>query len=266
MKDTRRGLATERSGLLSNLTMFSGLYNSEEERRLILKRPGVGGAAFLIRDVVIGLAENPADGAYDPYRNSEEKYLNTISVICRRICSRRSVQQFVTVIILTLVLLTFVEPPAWCRYLVREGEVFDMEHISKEGRCEELMEASGPAIGSNETEIVEYYPNWHAIFLKTDQQAQIIELVCLICLWAYFFLRVGRDGMSMRRYFRPGAARKTRIAEFTAVTYLSIGVIVEMAMDINLHRPLKPYMRLLLFVSTNQNCLLEMKTMLRMVG
>lgn len=57
-----------------NASRLAGFYKelTKSERELLaLKRPGVGKAAFLIRDAILGDVENPAKGTYNPYANEE---------------------------------------------------------------------------------------------------------------------------------------------------------------------------------------------------
>lgn len=261
---------SERTSLLKNPTyldsMLSTFFFSEEKDRLkLFNYPGVSAAAFLIRDAALGLVQNPSEGAYDPYDHPESPNLNAFSVLCRRVCSKRLFQQFIDLTVIVLLLLTFFEPPHWCRYFVREGEVVDVNYLMEDGRCKELMESRGPKIGSNGTEIVEYYPNFHATFL-TIAESQIIELICLTFLWAYFILKVGRDGLSLFRYFRLGPAHFARLSEFIGISLLSIGVIFDLFTALDAARPLKPYLRLLLFVAKSRLCLCEIKTLVKMVS
>eukprot|EP00547_Thalassionema_nitzschioides_P003031 CAMPEP_0194206606 /NCGR_PEP_ID=MMETSP0156-20130528/5581_1 /TAXON_ID=33649 /ORGANISM="Thalassionema nitzschioides, Strain L26-B" /LENGTH=818 /DNA_ID=CAMNT_0038933165 /DNA_START=52 /DNA_END=2508 /DNA_ORIENTATION=- len=259
---------SERTRLLqkpSHLDAISAFILSKEENRLKLSNyPSVGTAAFLIRDAALGLVENPSAGAYDPYSNPEHPHLNALSVICRRICSKRPFQHFIQFHVIVLLFLAFFEPPKWCRYFVREGEVVDMDYLMTVGRCEELMEVSGPKIGSNGTEIVEYYPNFHVTFL-TIKESQIIELFCLTCLWVYFLLRVGNDGLSLCRYFRAGPSHFVRVSEFFGMFILSFGIILDFFTTLDVARPLKPYLRLLLFIVKSRLCLREVRTLMQMI-
>lgn len=254
----------------SNILSVNSLFHVTEKKRLLaLAHEGVGGAAFLIRDAVLGSVENPADGAYDPYANPDAETLNKVSIICRRICSIRSVSILNYAVIGLLLLLTFIEPPNWCRYMVREGEEIHDAFLIRKGRCEDFMSATGrPAsFGADTTDAdeVEYYPNTSTMLLTTHQ-SHLVECFCLFFLWTYIWLRIGRDGLSLRRYFRAGTARTVRIIGFTCMTFLTIGLIHDMCTMMDKDRYLAPYFRILIFISASRECMREFRTLFRMVS
>jgi hypothetical protein len=237
---------------------------TETERQEALQHKGVGQAAFLIRDAVIGSSENPSEGAYDPYKNPDRPNMNQISIFCRRVCSLRPYRRFLDTILWILILLTFFEPPNWCRYLIREGETIDEDFVLTVGRCHELMAARGPAAG-NSSLVVDYYPNTSTSTLLTARQSHIVESICLVCLWTFVLLRIGRDGFSLRRFLRRGPAQVARYLSFVSLSCLSLGLIYDMCTQMDKKRPLTPYLRMLIFVSSNRDCLREVKTLLYMM-
>jgi hypothetical protein len=253
------------------LSLHSIFQVTEAKRNKALEHEGVGHAAFLIRDAVLGLVENPADGGYDPYAHPDQERLNTISVLCRRICSMRRFRAFVNVMVGSLILLTFVEPPNWCRYMIREGEDVDLDYVLRSGRCEEFMASSGiPAsnddgdVTDGSTEEVQFYPNTSTMYLSV-YESHVVECVCLICLWTFIWLRVGRDGLSLTRYFRAGAARTVRLMEFSAMTCLTVGLIYDICTTMDKERTFAPYMRILIFITSSRECMREFKTLVMMV-
>ena len=74
----------------------------------------IGRAAHLIKNAVIGRQDAPYEGHFDPYENRELKVRNAISIMARRI--RVRARGVVLCASWVMFLLTFFEPPAWCRY------------------------------------------------------------------------------------------------------------------------------------------------------
>ena len=97
---------------------FFQSYSDSERRRHALHASHIGAAAFLIRDAVLGdQVEDPSEGAYDPYQSANEtdfeKFRNSVALLCRHWCPS-AVKPLWTALTL-LILLTFLEPPHWCR-------------------------------------------------------------------------------------------------------------------------------------------------------
>lgn len=190
-----------------------------------LQREGVGRAAFLIRDAVIGEdAENPAEGAYDPYeyQSSEFELRNTISIVCHRICSYRPVLRFFRATCWILVLLSFIEPPSWCEIPGRD----DSSSEDSLATCSVLLNSYGIPAGSNGTsEHVQYYPSTRANRISKSQSLQV-ETVCVIIILLVLLLRIGRDGMSLTRFFRKGPSRLVRVTQLGSLLMLITGLVV----------------------------------------
>ena len=189
-------------------------FRNEQEHAV---EKGIVQAAFLIRDAVLGESENPSKGTYDPYMHPGNPIINLVSLIFRQILSYRLLRQFLYGSTWALALLTFVEPPRWCRI------------PSKGDNCQALFSLQGPpAIIANETavmadEVVDYYPNSRSLFLSTSQstclELSLVSFVSLIIL-----LRIGRDGCSLTRYLRHGPAQLVRLFQVVAVVLIYIGL------------------------------------------
>jgi hypothetical protein len=197
---------------------------TRSEREVALKRPGVGRAAFLIRDAILGEVENPAKGAYNPYANEEAEFPNVVSVICRRICAMRSYRHVLHITVWILVLLSLFEPPSWCRSFDRVLTNNSNSTSSLDGDdglhdnfyCAQILSLSGPPAGDlDSAEPVQYYPNFGAMLL-TRYQGLIVETFCVLMIVVFILLRIGRDGISITRYLRPGPAQAERIIEIVA--------------------------------------------------
>ena len=109
---------------LRTLTRFmlqATTHSDRERHRHQLRgasRACLGTAAALVRDCVLGdEVENPSEGCYDPYTASNEtdgeKLRNAVALGCRRWCP--TANQLVWIPMTLLILLTFLEPPHWCR-------------------------------------------------------------------------------------------------------------------------------------------------------
>lgn len=247
----------------SQLHSFHSLVDREDARLTALEHPGVGKAAFLIRDAVLGTTESSCDGAYDPYQHPECPRINAFAILCRHICSSRAFRHFKYVVLCVLVLLSFIEPPMWCRYLVSSNQITNDNNDHETWTCQEYMSARGPPAGGGEEEF-DYYPNTSTTFL-TVQQSNFVELGCLLCLWIFIGLRIGRDGLSLQRYLRPGPARLVHRTEFATLSFLTIGLMYDIFTVEERKRILAPYFRIILFIAADRDCIREFYTLLHML-
>jgi len=197
---------------------------TQSERDRALKQPGVGKAAFLIRDAISGTTENPSDGAYNPYVDPDCPLKNTISILCGRVCASRPFRKFIYAVIWTLVFLSFIEPPAWCFDI--PGLETNDEDVMNVGHCHRIMELRGPPADDPESDQeVEYYPN-SILFLLSRAQAAIFESICLFIIGIYLLMMIGRDGSSPAIFFRPSHARLSRVLASVSTAALAISMIV----------------------------------------
>jgi hypothetical protein len=207
---------------------------SKSERDQALQIQGVGPAAFLIRDAVLGQeVENPAEGEYDPYLHLHEEHnmlKNTVSVACRRLCSYRPLVRFLRLTAWTLILLTFIEPPAWCHSGFSGSSAFEAG-----ASCTEILSATGiPAAGDDEVDTttttmkeVYYYPSSRAMLL-TRHQSAMVETMCLIIMSIFKLLRIGRDGMSWTIYTRRvGYSHINRYLQLVCIIFMSLGLLCD---------------------------------------
>lgn len=201
-------------------------------------RARVGTAAHLIRDAAMDIdAENPSEGAYDPYHSHHPKHSwrNVTSVLCRRLCVYQPLLTLLNFVAWTMLLLTFIEPPYWCR---RSEE-------NPERSCAILLRAKGVPVGvENEAEIaveVEYYPNSHAMLIDEGQSRQI-ESICVFVVIVFLLLRIGRDGFSLKCYFRKGPARWNRVIQLVSLCFIVAGLWKD-------HFGYRPYARLAIVMS-----------------
>jgi len=205
---------------------------------------GVGSAAFLIRDAVLGPLEDPAEGAYNPYTHHGLRPV--ISVICRRLCAARVVRFLSLAAVWMLVLVSFLEPPNWCRT----------------ASCNVVLSMRGPA-ADEPTLVVEYYPNSSTLML-TEYQASMLDLGCWTVLVIRILLQIGHDGMSPQRYFRPGPARWLRTLEVVVVSLLGYYVLsVITYQNSSSARVLAPFLRISVLFAFCRECQREFATSLK---
>ena len=172
-----------RMSLLRSSSSLSDVFQAltKSERVEALKKVGVGGAAFLIRDAVLGDA-NASAGSYDPYAHPQYVFRNLVAIICRRLINLQPFLRVQLAAAWMLVVLTFIEPPVWC-------QKWDQ---SDEESCDHLLTKTGIALGADESsEPVLYYPNSKSMLLTTHQSF-IVECICLGVLVFFSFLRFGR--------------------------------------------------------------------------
>ena len=233
----------------------SSSFVSESIRALLLQtrdtnnmiiHPNVGKAAFLIRDAVLYNVENPAQGDYyDPYNdnnttpnhnNENRHFQQTLSILCRKICSYRFNRRFVLLLAWIMVGLTLLEPPAWCGT-----------------NCPTLLNSKGPPIhndnnNNDDNLTVSYYPNVVAttqmmITLKTSLR---IESICVGVVLFWTLLKIGRDGCSFQRYLRAGPTRILRSIQLLCLLTMSISLLLLPTATVQYYHP---YTRILLLAT-----------------
>jgi hypothetical protein len=231
--------------------------NSQRERAL--SKEGVGAAAFLIRDAVIGEVDSydPACGVYDPYQHPEKRFLNDISIASRRLTSYRPLLHFMRAVVWTLVLLTFIEPPQWCRESKTHPTSFNSNSTSTLSGCSAYLAAEGIPADNSTDKSVSYYPNSGSL-LVTATESNIIEAVCLALISLFLLLRLGRDGMSLTRYLRVGQSRVNRMVQVTALILLIVGLLAD-------YRPHHPVTRLVLLATFIPGCQRDLKVLIKML-
>jgi hypothetical protein len=179
--------------------------------------------------------ENPAEGAYNPYQDESQVFLNHVSIACRRWCSHRAVLRVLHAAVLLLLLLTFIEPPRWCE--------------EKQEGCEALLHLQGtPAGGRPEAnEVTLLYPSTQSMFL-TSRQSKWAEALCLSVIVIVVAARIGRDGLSLQRYLRQSAVQINRTAQIVCLLLMALGILAS-------YTAWNPYLRMMMaitFVTTAQ--------------
>jgi len=205
-----------------------------ERNRAVEK--GIVKAAFLIRDAFMGESENPSMGTFDPYADPNDSLRNFLSLVFRQVLASRWLRTLTFAATWILVLLTFVEPPRWCRY----GYNGDASIT-----CEQLFKMKGPPASIQNTtatlpeeDSVEYYPTTRSILL-TPEQSNVVEWVCISFFTLIVLFRIGRDGCSLVRYLRRGPAFTIRLLQVLAIVTMITGLCTKFTL-------FQPFARLLL--------------------
>lgn len=250
----------ERENSSSSFPNILARYTTSEREKALLKE-GVGAAAFLIRDAVLGEVENPAQGVYDPYQHPERQLRNAISIMCRRLTAYRPLFNFLRAVAWTLVLLTFVEPPHWCRETSHEHGLASLALSSSSKSslvgCPAYFAAKGVPADDSTDIPVQYYPNSGSL-LVTGTQSNRIEAICLVIITFFLLLRFGRDGLSITRYLRAGTSRVTRIVQLLCLGVLVAGMIID-------YKPHHPFSRLFLLATFLPGSQRDMKVLMNML-
>ena len=201
-------------------------------------------AAFLIRDVVLGSGVHGTEivraaGAFDynPYSQKNHPAMNRISRACRWVLARWAFFSVGQMASWTLALLSFVEPPVWCRDWAAAGDG-NGDGVVPTG-CTGAMLATGPpAFGNGAGDggpgecqhDVDYYPNSGATVLNV-KQSLVVEWVCIVVIASYILLQMGSMGLSPSRYFflfkkSPGLDRKSNVGPRIMRMLLVFSVLV----------------------------------------
>ena len=163
---------------------------SSTQRERALKELGVGPAVFLIREAVRGEKGSPYEAWYDPYANPEQPFRNLVALMCGRLVASIWLSRVFFASLWLLVVLSFIEPPHWCRDStldIVQGENYD---DSQYGSCWTILHATGTSVDGEPD--VEYYPNYNMMILTVDQ-SRTIELICLCIVAACTIIQVRKD-------------------------------------------------------------------------
>lgn len=231
---------------------------SSTERQHALKELGVGPAASMIKDAVLGYQDAPYEGFYDPYANPTVHLTrNMISVVFGRFIAHTWVKRVLLAANWTLFILSFLEPPQWCRdsnLEIAQGNLNDS--LSDYGDCKIILEARGTTADGEEHQ--QYYPNSSAMWLSVSRSKQV-ELSCIFVIFFYLFLKMGDDGFKPRLFFYPGYKRWVHSSQCILLVCLLSGILADNTVG-------NPFFRMLILGTSLRNFQREFWTMLKMVS
>ena len=237
-------------------------------------------AAFLLRDAII-LSKESALFAHTDYLISSNPItgsgssLNGCSRFCRRILTQPIVTNILSIVIVGLVLVSFIEPPMWCRNFDYDGTVENMG-------CKAALNMKGvPAFYTDDTEdrMQYYYPSVRSNILD-EKQAFVLEFVLVSIIALHTFLCIGKDGFSLRNYLlwnidnakidsltvkNMKNIRLFRILRFCALLILAKGLIEQLFIMNTLLRPLAIFMRIFLFISYSEGVQRELMIAIQII-
>jgi hypothetical protein len=252
------GLADSTRSIRSQNSFSSILWEkfSPSERESALQKEGVGSAAFLIRDAVLGEEDLPYDSCYNPYARLENEWRNFLAIICGRLSANQWIVGLVQGTAWMLALLTFIEPPYWCR----DSDLFlaqntTIDEVDKFGSCGVLLNAKG--VSADGETYVDYYPNSNVMWV-TIEDSRAVEWVCLSIVTFYLILKFGRDGFESKRFLFNGYSRSIRLLQCCLVIFLFRGLLTQ-------YTEYSAFVRLLLLGTFMRDFQREAFTLLKMV-
>jgi hypothetical protein len=229
---------------------------SSDERKYALQKEGVGSAAFLIRGAVLGEEDIPYACWYNPYANPKKEWRNFFAIICGRLSGTHWMTWVVQIAAWMIALLTFIEPPYWCRH----GDFAMLEDVDYEdykfGSCGVLLSAKSASLDGEES--VDYYPTSKSMQISIEE-SMAVEWLCLSIVTFYLILKVGRDGFEAKRFFINGYSRWARTLQSFLIAFLYYGLITK-------YSKYDPFVRLFLLGSFMRDFQREVYTLIKMVG
>jgi hypothetical protein len=235
--------------------ILQSMSTSQREHAMTL---GVGPAAFLIKDAVIGQQDAPYEGWYDPYNIvAENEFRNVVSVLCGRLLAMTWVRR--TLCFLPnwlLFVLSFIEPPQWCRdsdLEIADNNLHDS--LRDFGDCKVILGAYGVTADGNEMD--QLYPNSNSMWVSVTQSMKI-ELACIFVVAFWMLLELGRDGMESRLFFYPGAKRVLHAFRCGLLACMLAGIVLE-------NTTFNPFFRMSLLTSHLRNFQREVLVVLKMI-
>jgi hypothetical protein len=238
--------------------LLQSMSTTQREHAMTL---GLGPAAFLIKDAVIGQQDAPYEGWYDPYTTFGQEYdelRNLISVVCGRMIAMTWVKSLLCYapnwILFTL---SFIEPPQWCRdsdLTIATNNPSDS--LREYGDCNIILNSWGLTADGLKTD--QLYPNSSSMWISVTQSKQI-ELLCVGVVAFWMLLELGRDGMDSRLFFYKGPKRVLHFIRCCCLVALLAGSLAE-------NTTFNPFFRMLLLASHLRTFQVELLSVARMVG
>ncbi len=251
--DTNGSTGSESSSLRGSVRALSNRLISRlssSDRNHALQTLGIGPAAHLIRDAVLG--ERSSDEWFDPYANPDQPFRNCLSLLCSRLVAYRWMNRLLRATAWILVLLSFIEPPSWCDRNA-DLKLVEATTIDDFGTCGIILTARGTAVDGMEN--VQFYPNSSSMWLNPTQ-ARRVEAFCLGGIFCFMLLQFGKVGMDLRRFFY---VRKVNTFRLILLVSLISGLCTKST-------TYSPFFRLLLLGTYLKSFQKELDSFFRMVS
>jgi hypothetical protein len=230
------------------VTSLSGKHydSSNSVDDLILYENRTRKAAYLIRDAIHLSNSYSSIGKYLPVSKSPFRFLLQLSIV-------------------GLVLLTFVEPPAWCEELSTTADM----------SCDKLLSLRGKPlfyVDKTESALQDYYPNTGTIFLSTKQSLCIeftfLTVIAIHTFWSCYAHANDRRrtdkmftaGVSRNSSVDPSLIKRKRmkaIVYFVAIRILSLLLLLKGMLTTSI-RPAAFLYRMLIYISFSEGIQAEL--------
>ena len=195
------------------------------------------------------------------------KLRSDVSRWCNRLVTHCFFASLLKVSTFGLILLSFIEPPTWCR------DFDDGDDNGYNGCAYALTLKGTPTFYSDETETgdQDYYPNTGTVLL-TLRQSLVLEWMFMTYIVFHTLLSIGRDGFSLRNYFALHSYHPSQVDELTAknVKVIQIVRLVRVTAIVLLlkgmlafsilhnERPFAIFLRMILFITYAYGILREL--------
>lgn len=157
-----------------------------------------------------------------------------------------------------LFMLSFFEPPTWCRdasdlQIVADSR--DDSNINEFGDCRILFDAYG--VTADEVENQALYPNFDAMLL-TVTQSRNIEIVCTSVIAIYMLLQFGDDGFSPSFFFYHGYKRWIHASQCFILILFLLSILAD-------NTTFNPFLRVAILGTFLRGFQRELMTLLKMI-
>ena len=157
-----------------------------------------------------------------------------------------------------LFLLSFVEPPSWCRDASHLYIIANQPKVSNKdeyGDCDVLLHATGTTVDGQENR--ELYPSMNSMVL-TFRESRYVEIVGLCVVSFFMLLKLADDGFRLNLFFYSGKKRRLNTFQLIVIACLSFCSVIDAIEP-------KPILRVLLLASFLRRFQKEFFTVVQMI-
>lgn len=203
--------------------------------------------------------------------------MNVFSKVSRKILTNPFVTTLLSLSVIALVAISFLEPPTWCRD-------FQSSTDPSLVGCSAALNMQGkPAfyVDDSEDRIQYYYPSVRSDYLNVHQ-AFVLEFVLVAMLCVHTLLCIAKDGFSIQSYLMLNFngsgnvvdkltisnmknVRIFRIVRFVSLIFLAKGLIGEALFTSSSIRPMAIFWRIFLFISYSEGVQRELMIALEII-
>jgi len=231
-------------------------------------------AAYFLRDAVV-VSRSASLISHTDYLISSQTTNSSsgrFSKWCRKALKSQLVTTVLSLCIVSLVFISFIEPPSWCRDFVTDDS-------SQPLGCKATLAMQGvPAFYSDDTEdeIQFYYPSIRIEYLSISQ-AYVLECMVTIFLLLHTFLCFGKDSFSLSHFFMLDfdasqvdslTAKKVKnIRAFRIIRMITTILLVKglITFPLDDSRPYAIFYRIFLFISYSEGVQRELLIAIKII-